>query len=142
MYEFEKNKTNEGNRKEMSSLLEEYCEKSSKNELRSIQCERDVNQMKFAEYMSKHIGEEFEATVSSVSNFGMFVQLPNTIEGLIKLASCKDDYYTFNEKTNELVGKRKGNRYSLGTKVKVKLILADKNTRKIEFELLQHLGNR
>jgi ribonuclease R len=142
MCEFEKNKTTDGGRKEMQSQLEAQCDLSSKNELRSIKCERDVDAMKFAEYMSQHIGEEFDGFVSSVSPFGLFVQLPNTIEGLIKLVNLKNDFYTFDDKTNELIGKKTGLRFSLGTKLKVKVLVANKETRKIEFELVKHLGNR
>ncbi len=84
MYEFQKNQFNESNRKHFSDQLGEFADKSSKNELIAIKCENDVNAMKFAEYMTKHIGEEFEGFVSAVSNFGVFVELPNTIEGMIK----------------------------------------------------------
>jgi ribonuclease R len=142
MCEFEKNKVSEGSRKEMQSQLDTQANLSSKNELRSIKCERDVDAMKFAEYMSQHIGEEFDGQVTSVSPFGVFVQLPNTIEGLIKLVNLKNDFYSFNDKTNELIGKKTGLRFSLGTKLRVKVIAANKETRKIEFELVKHLGNR
>ncbi|GHU30564.1 hypothetical protein FACS1894166_00450 [Bacilli bacterium] len=142
MYEFERTKTAEGNRQEMASLLPEFASLSSKNELVAVKCERDVNAMKFAEYMQSHIGETFEGFVTSVSPFGVFVQLENTIEGLMKLVNLKNDFYTFNEKTNELVGRNSGARFSLGTKVMVKVIAANKELRKIEFELVKHLGNR
>ena len=115
---------------------------SSKNELIAIKCENDVNAMKFAEYMTKHIGEEFEGFVSAVSNFGVFVELPNTIEGMIKLSDLGNDYFTYNEKTKQLIGKKSGIIYSLGSKVIVKVLAANKETRKIEFSLVKFLGNR
>lgn len=142
MYEFEKNQITDSNRKAFTDKLEEYADKSSKNELTSIKCENDVNAMKFAEYMTKHIGEEFEGFISSVSPFGVFVELPNTIEGLIKLANFKDDFYSYDEKTNQLIGKHTKTRLSLGTKLRVKVISANKINRKIEFELVKFLGNR
>jgi ribonuclease R len=142
MYDFLLDKTTEGNRKQMADELHERANTSSKNELRAIKCEREVNAMKFAEYMTKHIGEEFEGMISSVSPYGVFVQLPNTIEGLIKLANMKNDFYTFNENTNELIGKKTGMRFSLGTHVVVKVINASKELSKIEFELVKHVKNR
>ena len=142
MYIFDREHYNDVQRSELASHLKEITELSSKNELIAIQCERNVNAMKFAEYMTKHIGEEFIGFVSSVSSFGVFVQLDNTIEGLIKLENLKNDFYVYNEKTNELIGRTKGLRFCLGSKVKVKVIAADKLTRKVDFELVAHLGNR
>jgi ribonuclease R len=136
MCEFDKDHAGEGNCREMQSLLAEQASLSSKNELRSIKCEREVTAMKFAEYMQQHIGDEYEGFVSSVYPFGLFVQLSNTVEGFIKLENMKNDFYSFNEKTNELIGKKTGMRFSLGTKLKVKVIAANKETRKIEFSML------
>jgi ribonuclease R len=112
---------------------------TSKNELRSIKCERDVQQMKFAEFIQDHIGEEYDGFVSSIYPFGLFVQLPNTIEGFIRLENMKNDFYSYNEKTNELIGKKTGQRFSLGTKVKIKVIAANKETRKIEFAMVSYI---
>lgn len=142
MYIFDHEHYSNVQRSELVSHLKEIAELSSKNELIAIQCERSVNAMKFAEYMTKHIGEEFIGFVSSVSSFGVFVELDNTIEGLIKLENLKNDFYVYNEKTNELIGQTKGLRFCLGSKVKVKVIEANKLTRKIDFELIAHLGNR
>lgn len=141
MLDFLKN-TSETNKNQMADELKERSALSSKNELRAIKCERDVNAMKFAEYMTRHIGDEFDGTITNVSPFGVFVQLENIVEGLMKLSNLKNDFYTFNEKTNELIGRKSGMRFSLGTKVRVKVINANKETAKIEFELVKHLGNR
>lgn len=141
MYEFNCN-INQTNKVQMANELNERASLSSKNELRAIKCERDVNAMKFAEYMTRHIGDEFDGTISNVSPFGVFVQLENTVEGLIKLTNMKNDFYTFNDKTNELIGKKTGLRFSLGTRVKIKVINASKETSKIEFELVKHISNR
>jgi ribonuclease R len=142
MFEFLHQTTNESNRKQMASELQERASLSSKNELRAIKCERSVNAMKFAEYMTRHIGEEFDGFVSNVSPFGVFVQLENTVEGLMKLVNMKNDYYSYNEKTGELIGRKSGLRFSLGTKVRIKVINASKETSKIEFELVKHINNR
>ncbi len=141
MCEFQKNEYS-SNRESFLEQLDKFCEMSSKNELIAIKCENDVNAMKFAEYMTKHIGEEFEGFVSAVSNFGVFVELPNTIEGMIKISDLGNDYFTYNEKAKQLIGKKSGIIYSLGSKVIVKVIAANKETRKIEFSLVKFLGNR
>jgi ribonuclease R len=126
----------------VADVLAEQAKLSSKNELRAVKCERDVNAMKFAEYMQQHIGSEFDGFVTSVSPFGLFVQLENTVEGLIKLNNLKNDFYTYNDKTNELIGRKLGMRFSLGTKVRIKVISASKELRKIEFELVKLLTQR
>jgi ribonuclease R len=79
-------------------------EHSSEMEQSSIECEREVDDMKMAEYMMKHIGEEFDGIISSTTNFGMFVELPNLIEGLVRFESIKDDYYEFDEETMTIRG--------------------------------------
>lgn len=142
MYHFDRNSYSDSQRETFKNNLKKYCKLSSKNELIAIECERDTNSMKFAEYMTCHIGDEFTGTVTSVSQFGVFVQLPNTIEGLIRLVNLKNDFYSYNKDTNELIGRTTGLRFSLGTKVKVKCVGASKELRKINFELVQHLGNR
>ncbi len=142
MFVFDRDQYTDMQRNKLLDQLKRFAEISSKNELIAIQCERTVNAMKFAEYMTKHIGEEFIGFVSNISSFGVFVQLDNTIEGLIKLENLKNDFYVYNEKTNELIGRHNGLLFSLGTKVKVKVIAADKLSRRISFELVEHLGNR
>jgi ribonuclease R len=127
---------------EFSASLKKCCDQSSKCELIAIKCERDVNAMKFAEYMERHIGDEFDGFVTSVSPYAVFVQLSNTVEGIIKIEDLKNDYYVFNEQTNELIGRRTNLKFTLGTKVRVKVIAANKLLRKINFELVRHLGNR
>jgi ribonuclease R len=134
--------TSESTKKNIASTLPEDCDTSSKNELTAQKCERDVDSMKFAEFMSKHLNEQFEVTVSNVSRFGCFVQMENSIEGLIKTQNLgNNEYFTYNEKTMELNGK-KGTRISLGTKLLAECILADKEQRKIEFKLIKLIRNR
>jgi ribonuclease R len=86
--------------------------------------------------MTKHIGEQFDATITSVANFGCYVQLENTIEGIIGFKSLGDDFYTYDEKTNELIGRNSKKRLGFGMKVRVECISADKILRKIEFKLI------
>lgn len=108
---------------------------TSNAERLAIECEREVDDMKMAEYMQKHIGEEYEGVVSSVMNFGMFVELPNLIEGLVKIDSLTDDYYTYDETTFSLIGRKNKRGYRLGDTIKVKVSNADKNKRTIDFEV-------
>ncbi len=142
MYIFDKESYSDKIRNQFVAELDELCKLSSKNEIVAIECERDVNSMKFAEYMTRHLGEQFEGFVSSISKYGAFIKLPNTIEGLIRLSDLGNDYFIYNEDTNELIGKNTGLRYTLGTKVLVEVISANKDTKEINFKLIKHLGNR
>ena len=110
---------------------------SSLKERSAIDCERDVESLKMAEYMESHIGEEYDGIIDSVMNFGLFVQLPNLIEGLVKVEYLQDDYYTYNETMNSLVGKKRGKVYTLGQKVRVKCISASKENSTVDFSILE-----
>lgn len=112
------------------------AEQSSRCEREAIDIEREVNDMKMAEYMSQHIGEEFEGLISSVTSFGFFVELPNTIDGLVHITELTDDYYNYDEKNLMLVGEMTGKTYKLSDKVKVKVISCNKKERTIDFELV------
>ena len=112
------------------------AKQSSDMERLSIECEREVDDMKKAEYMMDHIGEEYEGIVSSVMNFGMFIELPNLVEGLVKIDSLKDDYYTYDETTFAIIGNKNKRGYRLGDRVKVKVVDASKIRRTIDFEVV------
>lgn len=113
------------------------AEHTSNMERRSIECERAVDDMKKAEYMMDHIGEEYEGIISSVMPFGMFVELPNLIEGLVRLDSIKGDYYTYDETTFTVRGNKDKRGFRLGDSVKVKVVAADKEKRTIDFEVVR-----
>ena len=112
------------------------AEQSSFREREAIDIEREVTDMKMAEYMSYHIGEEFEGMISSITQFGFFVELPNTIDGLVHMTELTDDYYHYDEKNLMLVGEMTGKTYKLSDKVKVKVISCSKKDRTIDFELV------
>ncbi len=138
---------NEPNDKELNRLIEYWeenlpalCDHASEKERDSIDCERDVESMKMAEYMEGHIGEEYDGTISSVMNFGLFVQLDNMIEGLVHISEIKGDYYTFDETTHTLRGEKKGKMYKLGQKVRVVVTNASKENSTIDFNLVE--GNK
>ena len=113
--------------------LKDITEHSSERERAAVDCEREVDDMKKAEYMQDHIGEEFDGIISSVTPFGMFVELPNLIEGLVRLDDMTDDYYIFNEDTFSLVGKNNKRGYRLGDKIKVVVKAANKEAKTIDF---------
>ena len=109
------------------------AEHSSLKERNSIECEREVDDMKKAEYMEKHIGEHFEGVISGVMSFGIFVELPNLIEGLVRVEDIKGDYYEYNEDTFSLVGKRNKRGFRLGDTIKVIVKAASKEKHTIDF---------
>ena len=111
------------------------CEHCSIREQKAQNCERDVDKMKKAEYMMDHIGEVYDGIISGVQEFGFFVELENTIEGLVKAESIKGDYYVFDNDLMALIGKKSKKKYSFGDKVKVKVIRADKDRSEIDFEI-------
>ena len=110
-------------------------EHASLKERDAIECEREVEDMKMAEYMMDHIGEEFEGMISGVQSFGMFVQLPNMIEGLVHISDMSGDYYNYDEATMSLVGQKNKKRYKLGDMVKVICKSASKEESFIDFEI-------
>ena len=135
-------------KKDMSEDTIEYwegklpflTEHTSERERASVECEREVDQMKIAEYMEKHIGEEHDGIVSSVVNFGLFVQLPNLIEGLIRLDDLKDDRYIYDETTFSLIGQRTKKIYRLGDELHIRVKAASKINHTVDFELAPKKG--
>ena len=116
-------------------ILPVITEHSSKKERDSVECEREVDDMKKAEYMEKHVGETYEGMISSIMSFGMFVELPNLVEGLIRLDDLVDDHYTFDESTISLIGKKNKRGYRLGDNVGVIVKAANKEARTVDFVL-------
>ncbi len=110
-------------------------ENSSARERASINCEREVEDMKMAEYMEDHIGEKFEGMISSVTNFGLFIELDNLVEGLCRLSDM-DDFYHYDEVTMSVIGERKKKKYTIGDRVVVRVKSASKEEQTIDFEIL------
>ncbi len=111
---------------------------SSLKERASVECEREVDDMKMAEYMEGHIGEEFSGMISSVMNFGLFVQLDNLVEGLVHIDEL-DGYYVYDEVSQSLTNENNGMKYVLGDKLLVKVIAASKEEKKIDFSIVKKL---
>ena len=121
---------------DLSKELEREAEHSSLKEKNAIECERDVEDMKMAEYMQDHIGEEFDAKVAGVVPSGMFVRLENMVEGRVHVGSMKGDYYIVDEVLQMIIGKKSGKKYRLGDTVRVKCTDASKVEGTIDFELV------
>ena len=127
------------NADEIDDLLNELVDvasQSSTQERNSIECEWEVEDLKKAEYMEDYVGCEFEGIITSVTSFGVFVTLPNTIEGLIHISELDDDYYEYIPSLKTLIGVRTNKKLSLGDKVKVIVSKASKKTREINFKLV------
>ena len=115
------------------SILTEVSIQCSQTERRADEAEREVVKMKKCEYMSKRIGQIYEGVISGVTNWGFYVELPNTVEGLVRVSDLYGDYYLFSEEKMELRGERSGRIYRLGQKVKVTVSGTDKLTRTVDF---------
>ena len=133
-YIFENN-INEETINKYDYKLVDITKHSSERERASVECEREVDDMKKAEYMQDHIGEEYEGIISSVMPFGMFVELPNLIEGLVHIDDLEGDRYIFNEETFSITGNKDKRGYRLGDKVKVIVKAANKEAKTIDFTI-------
>ncbi|KEH90216.1 ribonuclease R [Clostridium novyi A str. BKT29909] len=123
--------------KSLENKVDYASVQSSDMERLAMEAEREVDDLKKAEYMSEKIGEEYTGIVSSVTNFGMFVQLPNTIEGLVHISTMDDDYYVYDEDHLCLVGEKHKNVYRLGDEVKIKVDRVDLGSYEIYFDLIK-----
>ena len=124
--------------KKWEEKLVYITEHSSERERAAIECEREVEDMKMAEYMEGHIGEEFEGMISSVTNFGMFVELDNLIEGLVPLRDM-NDFFHYDEEHMTLTGERTNVKYSIGDRLLVKVVRASREEKIIDFEVIKKI---
>jgi ribonuclease R len=130
------------NRKLSSHKLEELTEyvrvaseQSSKTEVAATEAEREVDNLKRAEYMRDHIGEQFSGHISGIADFGVFVYLPNTVEGLIKIENMPNDTYKFNEQQSTLIGRRRT--WKMGDKIDVIVASVNMPRRQVEFSAVK-----
>lgn len=120
-----------------AAILPEVAKQTSATERRADDAERDTDKLKMVQYMEKHIGETFEGVVSGMTAWGIYVELPNTIEGMISVASLCDGYYIYDENHYEMVNETTGRTFKLGQRLNVKVINCDKILRTIDFELAE-----
>ena len=123
--------------KKLVSIVDSAAKQSSEMERVAQEAEREVDDLKKAEYMKDRIGEIFEGMISSVTGFGAFVELPNTIEGLVHITSFRDDYYIYDEDRLILIGERNKKIYRLGDKLKVLCSKVDILSREVYFEIVE-----
>ena len=119
---------------EMLPGMSEHC---SKRERVAEEAERETDDLKKVEFMQDKLGEEFEGIISGVTGYGLYVQLPNTVEGLVRINTIEDDYYVYNEKHYCLIGERTRRIFRLGDSVKVKVVKVDMVMRNIDFVLVE-----
>ena len=131
----------EGRTEHYAEILDEVARQSSVCERRADEAERESDKLKKAEYMSYHLGEEFEGIISGVTGWGLYVELPNTVEGLVHVNTLRDDYYIFDQETYELRGEMTKKVYKLGDKVRVRVADADKMLKTVDFELVSDIWN-
>lgn len=129
----------EGRTEHYAEILDEVARQSSVCERRADEAERESDKLKKAEYMSYHLGEEFEGIISGVTGWGLYVELPNTVEGLVHVNTLRDDYYVFNQESYELCGEMTKKVYKLGDKVRVRVADADKMLKTVDFELVSDI---
>ena len=120
-------------------ILPEVAKHSSEMERRADEAERETDKLKKVEYMSERIGEVFEGVISGVTEWGFYVELPNTVEGLVHVNTLRDDYYVFDQESYELRGEMTKKVYKLGDKVRVRVAEADKMLKTVDFELVSDI---
>lgn len=116
--------------------LPEIADHTSSMERRAVDAERDTDELKKAEYMLDKIGEEYDGVISSVTNFGMFVALENTIEGLVHVSYLTDDYYRYDERHFAMIGERTGSVYRIGDEITVRVRDVNKEEQSVDFEIV------
>ena len=135
-------KVDQATREKWGAQLPEIAKHSSDMERRAVEAERETDELKKAEYMEDKIGVEYDGIISSVTNFGMFVELPNTIEGLVHVSYLTDDYYRYDERHYAMIGERTGNVFRIGDEITVRVVKVNKDERSIDFEIVGMKGTR
>lgn len=130
---------NEKNIKKWKERLPDIAKHTSATERAAIDAERDTDDLKKAEYMQERIGEEYTGVISSVTNFGMFVELENTVEGLVHVSTMTDDYYHYNEERHALIGEQTANVYRIGDEAEIRVTSVNLDEYKVDFELVNQL---
>ncbi|WP_078429941.1 ribonuclease R [Alkalihalobacterium alkalinitrilicum] len=129
-------KTDEKTQSHWKNRLDEIAKHSSEMERRSVDAERETDEVKKAQYMEDKIGETFTGMISGVTNFGIFVELENTIEGLVHVSYLTDDYYSYDERAYAMIGERTGNVFRIGDELEVRCINVNVEESSIDFEIV------
>jgi len=134
-YLFDNQKDNAEIINHFNTIMPQIAEQTSTKERGAIDCERDVMDMKKAEHMTLHIGAIFDGVISSITKWGMYVELPNTVEGLVRMTDMKDDFYVFNEDTMTIIGRHRKHVYRMGDNIKIKVKAASKIEGTVDFTI-------
>ncbi|CAM3699466.1 ribonuclease R [Marinicrinis lubricantis] len=132
----EKGSLSEARHEYLTGRMEDIAKQSSQRERVAVEAERDTDKLKKAEFMLDKVGEEYEGIISGVTNFGMFVELENTVEGLIRLSDLSDDYYHYDERHLALIGERTSRVFRIGDEVKVRVARVNMDDYNIDFEMV------
>ena len=122
--------------KKYSARAEKRAENCSERERRAVKVEREAEEIKKAEYMESKIGEEYDGIISSITSFGIFVELENTVEGLVRYERLGDEYFIYNDELKQAIGERTNKVYKIGDRVRIKVADANKELKRIDFEIL------
>ena len=122
---------------DLATRMDDIARQSSERERVAVEAERDTERLKKAEYMLDKIGEEFEGIISGVTSFGMFVELENTVEGMVHLSHLTDDYYHFHERHMALIGERTARIFRIGDEVRVRVREVNMDDHTVGFELVE-----
>lgn len=125
---------------QLYARMSDVAQQSSERERVAVDAERDTTALKKAEFMLDKVGEEFDGIISSVTSFGMFVELDNTVEGLIRLSDLADDYYHFHEQYMVLIGERTANVFRIGDEVRIRVTRVNMDEHSIDFELIESMS--
>jgi ribonuclease R len=121
----------------LEANIEAVASHASETERRAENIEREITKLKMTEYMTRHIGEEFTGRISGVTSFGFFVELENTIEGLVRLQDLKDDFYNYDPELHQHIGEHRGKIFRLGQEIRIKVAKADVSSKQIDFEPIE-----
>ncbi|MER2155785.1 MAG: ribonuclease R [Solibacillus sp.] len=124
-----------------SAVMDEIADHTSGRERRAVEAERDTDALKKAQFMSDKIGEEFEGIVSSITNFGIFVELENTVEGLVHISNMTDDYYRFEDRHMMMIGERTGRQFRIGDEVKIRVANVVIEESSVDFEIVDMVSS-
>ena len=122
--------------KKYFARAEKRAENCSERERRAVKVEREAEEIKKAEYMESKIGEEYDGIISSITSFGIFVELENTVEGLVRYERLGDEYFIYNDELKQAIGERTNKVYKIGDRVRIKVADANKELKRIDFEIL------
>ena len=137
MYDFAPHLYSDAERHSLQQDLPTICQQCNALEVQAVKTEREVNALKFAEYLEDKINQEFEGLISMVTSFGIFIELKaNTIEGLVRIKNIGGDFYEYNDQNYTIVGKKHQHVFSFGQDVKVRVIGVDKLSKQIDLELV------